>query len=264
MDHLDRLEHESIYILRETLHRFEKPAMLWSLGKDSNVMFWLARKAFLGEVPFPLVHLDTGREFQEVYDFRDRYRAEWKLHLIDDECPPIEEVDLDLPPDSRLAARKTLGLKQAIGRYGFDAIIAGIRRDEQATRAKERVFSPRAEDGAWDVTEQPPEFWNHYNLDIPPGIHVRVHPLLQWTEVDIWRYIQRENIPVVPLYFARNGKRFRSLGEIGITNPIESDATDIDAIIAELEATLAPERAGRTMDHEAENAFERLRSAGYM
>ena len=264
MDHLDRLEHESIYILREAVHRFENPAMLWSLGKDSNVMFWLARMAFLGEIPFPLVHLDTGLEFPEVYAFRDQYRAEWRLNLIADDCPPIEEVDQDLPPDSRVAARKTLGLKQAIARYQFDAIIAGIRRDEQATRAKERVFSPRADDGSWDVKEQPPEFWNHYNLDTPPGIHVRVHPLLQWTEVDIWRYIQRENIPIVPLYFARDGKRFRSLGEIGITKPIESDAADIDAIIAELQTTRAPERAGRTMDHEAENAFERLRSSGYM
>ncbi|MEQ8345340.1 MAG: sulfate adenylyltransferase subunit CysD [Sneathiellaceae bacterium] len=264
MDHLDRLEHESIYILRETVHRFEKPAMLWSLGKDSNVMFWLARKAFLGNIPFPLMHLDTGLEFPEVYAFRDRYRAEWDLNLIADDCPPIEEVDQDLPPDSRVAARKTLGLKQALARYEFDAIIAGIRRDEQATRAKERVFSPRADDGSWDVREQPPEFWNHYNLDTPPGIHVRVHPLLQWTEVDIWRYIQRENIPIVPLYFAKDGKRFRSLGEIGITKPIDSEAADIAAIIAELETTSAPERAGRTMDHEAENAFERLRSSGYM
>ncbi|MFC3226214.1 sulfate adenylyltransferase subunit CysD [Marinibaculum pumilum] len=264
MDHLDRLEHESIYILREAVHRFEKPAMLWSLGKDSNVMFWLARKAFLGEIPFPLVHLDTGLEFPEVYAFRDQYRDEWRLNLIADDCPPIEAVDQDLPPDSRVAARKTLGLKQAIARYEFDAIIAGIRRDEQATRAKERVFSPRADDGSWDVKEQPPEFWNHYNLDTPPGIHVRVHPLLQWTEVDIWRYIQRENIPIVPLYFAKDGKRFRSLGEIGITKPIDSDAADIDAIIAELQTTRAPERAGRTMDHEAENAFERLRSSGYM
>ena len=264
MDHLDRLEHESIYILREAVHRFENPAMLWSLGKDSNVMFWLARKAFLGEIPFPLVHLDTGLEFPEVYAFRDQYRAEWRLNLIADDCPPIEEVDQDLPPDSRVAARKTLGLKQAIARYQFDAIIAGIRRDEQATRAKERVFSPRVDSGDWDYRDQPAEFWDLYADRAPDGGHVRVHPLLHWTELDIWHYTRRERIPVVPLYFANEGKRFRSLGEIGITNPIDSDAADLDAIIAELAATRTEERAGRAMDHESEDAFERLRNAGYM
>ena len=264
MSALDALEHQSIYILREAFRHFSPLAMLWSIGKDSGVMVHLARKAFFGRMPFPAMHLDTGAEFPEVYAFRDRYAKEWGLELIADPCPPLEGIDPTLPPASRFAARKTAGLKEAVGRYGLKAVIVGIRRDEQATRAKERVFSPRADDGSWDVKEQPPEFWNHYNLDTPPGIHVRVHPLLQWTEVDIWRYIQRENIPIVPLYFARDGKRFRSLGEIGITKPIESDAADIDAIIAELQTTRAPERAGRTMDHEAENAFERLRSSGYM
>jgi sulfate adenylyltransferase subunit 2 len=264
MNHLEALESESIYILREARNRFEKLAMLWSLGKDSNVMIRLAQKAFLGHIPFPVAHLDTGSEFPETYAFREKYSREWQLDLIDDACPPIEDVEQDLEPASRFAARKSLGLKQAINRYGFQALITGIRRDEQATRAKERVFSPRAEDGAWDFRDQPPEMWNHYNTDFAPGTHVRVHPLLHWTEVDIWRYIQRENIPVVALYFARDGKRYRSLGEEGITFPIDSEASTLKEIIEELEATRAPERAGRAMDHESEDAFERLRAHGYL
>lgn len=264
MDDLDRLEADSIHILREAYASLRPLVMLWSLGKDSNAMIWLARKAFLGEVPFPVAHLDTGLEFPETYAFRERYAKEWGLKLIDDACPPIEEVDPNLPPNSRLAARKSLGLRQALTRHGFKGVIAGIRRDEQATRAKERVFSPRGADGAWDFRDQPPEFWDSYHPAPPQDGHVRVHPLLRWTELDVWRYIQRENIPVVPLYFAKNGKRYRSLGEIGITYPIDSDAADIPSILAELAATRAPERAGRAMDHDSEDAFERLRATGYM
>ncbi len=264
MNHLDALEAESIFILREAYHQLNKPAMLWSVGKDSNVMIWLARKAFVGAIPFPVVHLDTGKEFAETYAFRDRYVPEWGLDLIGDACPPIETVDPSLPPASRFAARKSRGLTQALERHGFDGIIAGIRRDEQSTRAKERVFSPRGADGVWDFRDQPPEFWHQFNARAPRDAHVRVHPLLQWTERDIWLYIQREGIPVVPLYFARDGKRFRSLGEEGITHPIDSNAATIDDIIAELDATTAPERQGRAMDHEAEDAFERLRESGYM
>ena len=264
MDDLDRLEADSIHILREAYASLRPLVMLWSLGKDSNAMIWLARKAFLGEVPFPVAHLDTGLEFPETYAFRARYAKEWGLKLIDDACPPIEDVDPNLPPNSRLAARKSLGLRQALTRYGFKGVIAGIRRDEQATRAKERVFSPRGADGAWDFRDQPPEFWDSYHPAPPPDGHVRVHPLLRWTELDVWRYIQRENIPVVPLYFAKNGKRYRSLGEIGITFPIDSDAADIPSILTELAATRAPERAGRAMDHDSEDAFERLRANGYM
>jgi sulfate adenylyltransferase subunit 2 len=264
MNDLDWLESQSVYILREARSRIDRLAMLWSLGKDSNVMVWLAKKAFLGRVPFPVVHLDTGLEFPETYAFRDQYAREWGLDLVADECPPLEATDPTLAPNSRLAARKTLGLSQAIERYGFQGIIAGIRRDEQATRAKERVFSPRRADGAWDFRDQPPEFWDHYCAEAPPQGHVRIHPLLHWTEIDIWRYIRREGIPVVPLYFAREGKRFRSLGEIGITHPIESHAGDIDSIVAELRAIRTPERAGRAMDHDSEDAFERLRVAGYM
>jgi len=264
MDSLDALESQSVYILREAYAKLRDVAMLWSLGKDSNVMIWLARKAFFGHVPFPVCHLDTGEEFPETYAFRARYAPEWGLRLIADPCPPIETVDPTLPPASRFAARKTEGLKAAIAKYGFSGIIAGIRRDEQATRAKERVFSPRGPDGAWDFRGQPPELFDQYKTEYPPGTHMRVHPLLHWTEIDIWRYIARERIPVVPLYFARDGKRYRSLGEIGITFPIMSQAETIDQIIAELMATRSEERAGRAMDHESEDAFERLRLAGYM
>jgi sulfate adenylyltransferase subunit 2 len=264
MDLLDHLEHQSIYILREAFNRIDNIAMLWSIGKDSNVMLWLTRKAFFGRIPFPVVHLDTGAEFPETYAFRDRYVKEWSLRLIDDPAPGIEEVDETLPPNSRFAARKTLGLKRAIEKYKFNGIIAGIRRDEQPMRSKERVFSPRRADGSWDLRDQPPEFWDQYNTAQPPGTHLRIHPLLAWTEIDIWRYIQREKIPVVPLYFAKNGKRFRSLGEIGITFPIDSTASTIDEIIAELRTTKTAERAGRAMDHDSEDAFERLRAAGYM
>ena len=261
---LDRLESRSIHILREAFNRIDRLAMLWSLGKDSNVMLWLARRAFFGHVPFPLVHVDTGRKFAEMYAFRDRYVGEWGLDLIVRDCPPIEETDPTLPPAARSAARKTAGLKAVIAEHGFTGVIAGIRRDEEGTRAKERVFSPRGLDASWDARNQPPELWDQYNTTFPPGTHVRVHPLLHWTEIDIWRYIEREGIPVIDLYFARNGKRYRSLGDQDITHPVASEAKTIAEIITELEETRVPERAGRAMDHEAEDAFERLRADGYM
>ena len=264
MHHLDDLEALSVFILREAYNRIEPLAMLWSLGKDSNVMVWLARKAFFGQVPFPVLHVDTGKKFKEMYDFRARYAQEWDLDLFVHSCPPVEEIDPSLPPAARSAARKTAGLKAAIEKHDFKGIIAGIRRDEQATRAKERVFSPRDETGQWDFRDQPPEFWDQYKTDFRPGTHIRIHPLLHWTELDVWHYIRREAIPLVPLYFAHNGKRYRSLGDRDITSPVDSTAASIDEIIAELETTNTPERAGRAMDHEREDAFERLRSAGYM
>ncbi len=264
MDRLSRLESQSVYILREAYNRFDQVAMLWSLGKDSNVMVWLAKKAFHGHVPFPVVHVDTGRKFREMYEFRDAYAREWDLNLVVGDCPPIEEMDPDLPPAARSAARKTAGLKALNDEYGWTALFAGIRRDEQAVRAKERVFSPRNGDAEWDYRDQPPEFWDQFNAEFPPGTRVRVHPLLQWTEIDVWLYVRREGIPVVSLYFSREGKRYRSLGDKDITTPVESEAATIDEIIAELETTRQPERMGRVMDHEAEDAFERLRRHGYM
>jgi len=263
MHHLDQLESRTIYILREAFARVEPLGMLWSIGKDSNALLWMARKAFFGRVPFPVIQLDTGMELPEVYAFRDQVAREWGLTLVVHPCPPEEEMDPTLPPATRAAARKTEGLRQVL-RQGFRGILAGIRRDEQATRAKERVFSPRTLDGAWDFRDQPPEFWDQYKTELPEGTHVRIHPLLHWTEIDIWRYTAREGIPVVPLYFARDGRRYRSLGERNITFPVASTASSIEEIIAELETTKVSERAGRAMDHEAEDSFERLRSAGYM
>lgn len=264
MNRLDELEAQSIYILREAYNRIEPLSMLWSLGKDSNVMVWLAKKAFFGRVPFPVILLDTGNELDEVYAFRDRYVEEWGLDYINAECPGYDETDPTLPANARAAERKTLGLRRIIEKHDFRGIFLGIRRDEQAVRGKERVFSPRDEAGDWDYKDQPPEFWDQFKTDFAPGTHVRIHPLLQWTEVDIWRYIQREQIPVVPLYFARDGWRYRSLGEKDITRPIESNASTIEEIIAELETTKTSERAGRVMDHDSEDAFERLRAKGYM
>ena len=277
MDHLDRLEAQSMFIFREAFHAIDRMAMLWSFGKDSNVMIWLAKKAFFGNVPFPLIHCDTELEMDEVYAFRDRYSKEWEIDLISEPCPPLEETDASLPHAARVAARKTLGLKNVIEKGGYNGIIAGIRRDEEGTRAKERVFSPRGEEGDWNVKDQPPEFWDQYNTEFPLGTHVRIHPLLHWTELDIWRYIQREGIPVVPLYYAKEygdfeGRdfggqmmRFRSMGERGITWPVPSEADTLEKIIAELETTTTSERSGRPMGaDEDESSFERLRAAGYM
>jgi len=261
---LDALEAQTIFIVREAFSQLKPMAMLWSIGKDSTALLWMVRKAFFGHVPFPLYLLDTGMELPEVYTFRDRLAADWRLDVRNEECPPEEMMDPTLPPAARAAARKTAGLRNLIAREELRGIIVGIRRDEQGTRAKERVFSPRDDTGAWDYRNQPAELWDHYNTRCAPGAHVRVHPLLHWTEIDIWRYTRREGIPFVPVYLSKDGKRYRSIGERNITVPIASGASTIDEIIAELEATRAPERAGRTMDHETEDAFERLRTSGYM
>jgi sulfate adenylyltransferase subunit 2 len=264
MKRLDLLEAETIYTIREAYAKVSPIGMLWSIGKDSNALLWMIRKAFFGRAPFPMLLLDTGNELPEVYAFRDRYVMEWGLDYINIECPPEADTDPTLPPAARSAARKTLGLRHAIEKHKFQGVLLGIRRDEQAIRAKERIFSPRAENGDWDVRDQPPEFWNQYNTDVIAGSHIRIHPILNWTELDIWHYVRREGIPVVPLYFARDGKRYRSLGEKNITFPIDSNAGTVDEIIAELEVTKTPERMGRSMDHESEDAFERLRQGGYM
>lgn len=261
---LDELETRAIAIIRDAYRLFAPCCVLWSMGKDSTALLWLMRKAFLGEVPMPVVLLDTGMELPEVYAFRDRIAREWQLDAQVEICPPEEACDPSLPPQTRAAARKTEGLAALLARQGYRAVFVGIRRDEQATRAKERVVSPRSLDGGWNVREQPPEFWGYSVSEIPHGGHVRVHPLLAWTEIDVWRYIKRENIPIVPLYLARNGQRYRSLGEKNITTPIASNAATIDEIIEELATTSEPERAGRTMDHESEASFERLRTGGYM
>jgi len=275
--HLDTLESQSLYILREAFNKIDTIGMLWSFGKDSNVMIHLARKAFFGRIPFPLIHCDTELEMPEVYAFRDKYVKEWEVNFLSPTCPPIEETDPSLPHSARVAARKTLGLANVIKEQRLNGIITGIRRDEEGTRAKERYFSPRGLEGQWDVKDQPPEFWDQYKTDFPPGTHIRIHPLLHWTELDIWLYIQREGIPIVPLYYAKKygefeGRdfggammRFRSLGERGITWPLPSEADTIEKIIEELRTTKTSERSGRPMGaDEDESSFERLRAAGYM
>ena len=254
--YLDALESESVHIIRESYATLGRLALLWSLGTDSTAMVWLCRKAFFGHVPFPVVHVDTGRKFKEMYAFRERHAAAWDLKLIVSPCPPVSTVDPSLPP-----ARAAAGLEAAIAEHGFTGILAGIGRDEEGTRAKERVFSPRGSTGEWDFRGQPPEFWDQYNGTVPAGGHVRVHPLLHWSEIDIWRYTAREGIPVIPLYFARGGKRYRSLGDEDITAPVASNAATIEEIVAELAVTGVAERAGRAMDHEAEDPGERLREA---
>ena len=175
--------------------------------------------------------------------------------------PPLHVPPRDCAREQSLIADSEF---RAIKEKGLKGIITGIRRDEQATRAKERVFSPRDSAGNWDFRNQPPEIWDQYKTDFSPGTHIRVHPLLHWTELDIWRYIKYEDVPLVPLYFTRDGKRYRSLGDEDITHPIDSKAATVDQIIAELETTKTSERAGRVMDHECEDAFERLRADGYM
>ena len=263
-NHLKKLENESIYILRQAYRSIKNISMLWSLGKDSNVMVWIAFKAFLGKIPFPLVHVDTGKKFKEMYDFRNKYEKKWNIKLIKGDCPPVEEIDPSLPPAARSAARKTEGLKKILKMYKFKGVVAGIRRDEQGTRAKERIFSPRDESGKWDVKNQPPEFWDQSNFNYPDKVHIRIHPLLSWTEIDIWQYIKDQKIPIVDLYFSKNGKRYRSLGDRDITSPVNSNAKNLDEIISELKITKVSERSGRVMDHEQEDVFERLRTKGYM
>jgi sulfate adenylyltransferase subunit 2 len=263
---LDALETESVYILREAFNRIDKLALLWSIGKDSNVLVWLIRKAFFGRVPFPVIHIDTSYKLPEMIAFRDRMAREWGLDLIvgQNAAALAEGMNATRGRVTCCTALKTEGLKAAVEAHGFTGVIAGIRRDEEGTRAKERVFSPRGAEAEWDFRNQPPEFWGYYKTEFASGTHVRVHPILHWTELDIWRYIRRENIPVVDLYFARHGRRYRSLGCAPCTRPIESDADSVDAIIDELTASTAAERAGRAQDQESESAFERLRANGYM
>src|SRR2546429_744706 len=208
--------------------------------------------------------VDPEKNFRELFFSPDPSGEKGRLVLNIAPRPPLETIDPTLPPAARSAARKTDGLKLALAKYGFDGLIAGIRRDEEATRAKERVFSPRGTEGGWDVRDQPPEFWDQFNASPPPGAHLRIHPILHWTEADIWAYTKRENIPIIPLYLSKDGKRYRSLGDQDITNPVASTASSIDEILTELDGTKVPERAGRALDHETEDAFERLRVAGYL
>ncbi|MBF8259455.1 MAG: cysD [Actinobacteria bacterium] len=266
VDHLDALENQSIYIFREAHRKFKDLAMLWSIGKDSTTLLWLARKAFFGKVPFPLVHIDTGFKHPVMIEYRDRMAKEWAVDLVvsrNEEalCQGME------PGKGRFVccnALKTQGLQQVLDRHGFKGVFLGIRRDEEGSRAKERIFSPRDKNFEWNYKDQPPELWDQFNTSFGPDTHVRIHPLLSWTELDIWEYIRREEIPVCPLYLSREGKRFRSLGCVPCNFPITSVASTVNEIIEELKVTKTPERAGRAQDHEAAYMMQKLRSLGYM
>src|SRR5215831_8193784 len=264
---LDALESQGVFILREANHFFKNMAMPWSMGKDSGVLLWLALKAFFGRIPFPLLHIDTTYEFPEMLEFRERTVAEYGFRLIVKTNTEALERGIGYETHDPVTVThelKTLALKQAIAEHGWDALITGIRRDEDSTRAKERYFSPRNSESEWDYKNQPPQFWGQFVVRNSPGEHVRVQPLLDWTELNVWRYIQREKIRIPSLYFARDGKRFRTIGCRPITHPIQSSATTVQEIIAELETTRTSERAGRAQDHHEPHAMQKLRAKGFL
>ena len=293
MDHLEQLENRSIHILREAYANFRQLCMLWSIGKDSTVLLWLARKAFFGHVPFPLVHIDTSYKIPEMIVYRDRLALEWKLTMIVGQNTDALAARRTFPEGAvdRItccgllkteALKHTLSgewprrrLNLATGQYEIDrntepftGVIVGARADEEGSRSKERYFSPRTTENVWDVGEQPPEFWNQYKTEFAPGTHVRIHPLLDWTELNIWEYIQREQIPTVSLYYDQGeGMRYRSLGCATCTKPVSSDAHTVAEIIDELRsgkfANIA-ERSGRAQDKDDGGGLETLRRDGYM
>ena len=270
MDYLSKLENQSIYILREGFNKFDHLAMLWSIGKDSTVLLWLARKAFLGHVPFPLVHVDTTYKIPSMIEYRDRLVAEWGLKLVVGKNVEVLKSGVTFPNGraTRVECCGTLkkdALKAVLDEHHYTGVIVGVRRDEEPTCAKERYFSPRDKNMEWNVEDQPPELWDQFKTDFQKGAHIRIHPLLHWTEVNIWEYIEREKIPVSPLYFDNGkGERYRSLGCAPCTSPIKSTAKNVAEIIEELRRTKTPERAGRAQDKESEDAFEKLRRDGYM
>lgn len=294
--HLKALENESIHIFREVAAEFERPVMLYSVGKDSSVLLHLARKAFYpGRVPFPLLHVNTGWKFREMIAFRDNIAKEYDLDLIEHVNP--RGADEGITPFTHGSATftdimKTQGLRQALDAGRFDAAFGGARRDEEASRAKERIYSFRTPDHRWDPRNQRPELWNVYNGMIRKGESVRAFPLSNWTEVDIWRYIQAENIPLVPLYYAAKRKfverdgmmilaedprlellpgevkqegmiRFRTLGDFPLTGAIRSEATTLEEVIAELEIATVSERQGRAIDRDQSGSMEKKKREGY-
>lgn len=293
MDHLDILENRSIHILREAYSEFKNLCMLWSIGKDSTVLLWLARKAFFGHVPIPLIHIDTHYKIPQMVEYRDYLTRKWKLDMIYGENSDALERKETFPDSNTTRLQccrnlKTEALTNTLngnwpryrfnhnkGKYevekdgeAFTGVIVGLRADEEGSRSKERYFSARDEKNNWNVGNQPPEFWNQYKTDFKSGTHVRIHPLLDWTELDIWEYIQRENITVVPLYFNDGtGKRYRSLGCWPCTNSVDSSASNVEEIIEELKtgkfANIA-ERSGRAQDKEDGGGLEELRKEGYM
>ncbi len=295
LSHLDKLEAEAIYIMREVAAECEKPVMLYSIGKDSSVMLHLAMKAFYPEKPpFPFMHIDTTWKFKEMIEFRDKMADKYGIEMIT--YINEEGVKQGINPFDHGAAytdiMKTQALKQALTKYGFTAAFGGGRRDEEKSRAKERIFSFRNTEQAWNPKNQRPEMWKLYNTKIKKGESIRVFPISNWTETDIWQYIKRENIEIVPLYYAkerpvvyRDGNiimvdddrmrlnlgekpelkkvRFRTLGCYPLTGGIESDADTLDAIIEETLSAVSSERTSRVIDNEAAGSMERRKREGY-
>jgi sulfate adenylyltransferase subunit 2 len=285
MDQLDRLEAQSVYILREAYKSFKNLCMLWSIGKDSTVMLWLARKAFFGHVPFPLVHIDTSYKIPSMIAYRDRIAREWNLTMI---VGQNEEALAGGMNHTRgrlvcCTALKTQALKQTLDGTGpryrltpegyvpdtnrepYTGVIVGARGDEEGSRSKERYFSPRGVDNDWDLDDQPPELWNQFKTDFAPGTHIRIHPLLDWTEINIWEYVERENIPMIDLYYDNGqGRRYRSIGCEPCTGMVTSTCRTPAEIIAELRTTNVSERSGRAQDQADPHAMEKLRRDGYM
>lgn len=266
--YLDELENKSIYIIREAYYRYRgKLAVLWSMGKDSTAMLYLVRKSFFGDVPVPVLHIDTTFKFKEIYKFRDKLVKRWHLNLIVAKNEQALKQGMS-PEKGRFEccnALKTQALKQAIQKHSFQALMLAIRRDEHSIRAKERHFSPRDTDFRWNYKDQPMEMWGEFfQAKEQNGVHSRIHPMLGWREIDIWRYIQKEKIPVINLYFAKNGKRLRSIGCQPCCEPVASRADSIVKIVKELECTKIAERSGRTQDKEKEYMMQKLRSLGYM
>lgn len=266
MNYLEKLENETIYILREAYSHFKDTALLWSIGKDSTTLLWIARKAFFGKIPFPVIHIDTTFKFKEIYQFRDHYVKEWGLDLIvsRNEQAIREGVSPKKEKFQCCNALKTDALKITIAKYGLKALLLAIRRDEHGIRAKERYFSPRTMDFKWNYENQPIELWGLYKSELEKGQHFRIHPMLHWTELNIWRYVQSEKIPVVDLYFAENGKRYRSIGCASCCSPVVSNADSIRKIVKELTVTNVAERSGREQDKEDVYTMQKLRSLGYM
>jgi len=267
LNHLDELENNSIYTIREAFSQYPKVALLWSIGKDSTALLRLCLKAFMGKLPFPVLHIDTSYKFKEMYVQREKLAKKWGFKVIVEQNKKALDEGMNPEKFGRLeccTALKTNALKNAIKNHGLQALFLGIRRDEHGIRAKERVFSPRNFRFQWDYKNQPMEIWEQYKKAKEEGEHIRIHPLLSWTELDIWEYTKKEKLPVVNLYFSNKGKRFRSIGCERCCAPVPSEASSYDEIIAELKTTKVSERSGRAQDKESAYMMQKLRSLGYM